>query len=95
MLLKQYVVTTGRKPRYLRVDIAKESTSHKMGDYCEKITLQPVVAYNHTMQARVWLDGNVAFLQLENIESIFSQACALGVFWKCNLPDCPIRFDFA
>ena len=66
-----------------------------MGDYYEDndIILQPVVAYNHTMQARVWTDGNVAFLH--NIESFFSQACVLGIFWKRNLPDCPIRLDFA
>ena len=54
-LLKQYVVTTGRKPRYLRVDNAKEFISQDIVDYCRDndIILQPVVAYNHTMQARV------------------------------------------
>ena len=45
-LLKQYVVTTGRKPRYLRVDNAKEFTLQEMVDYCKDndIILQPVVA---------------------------------------------------
>jgi len=54
-LLKQYVLTTGRKPRYLRVDNAKEFTSQEMADYCKdnNIILQPVVAYNHTMQ-KAW-----------------------------------------
>jgi len=54
-LLKQYVLTTGRKPRYLRVDNAEEFTSQEMVDYYKdnNIILQPVVAYNHTMQARV------------------------------------------
>jgi len=54
-LLGQYVVTTGRKPRYLRVDNAKEFTSQDMVDYCQEndIILQPVVAYNLIMQARV------------------------------------------
>ena len=53
--LKQYINTTGRKPRYLRVDNAKEFTSSGMVDYCHdnNIILQPVVAYNHTMQCRV------------------------------------------
>jgi len=54
-LLKQFVLTTGRNPRYLRVDSAKEFTSQEMVDYCKdnNIILQPVVAYNHTMHARV------------------------------------------
>jgi hypothetical protein len=53
-LLKQCIVTTGRKPRYLRVNNAKEFTSQEIVDYCKDndIILQPVVAYNHTMQAR-------------------------------------------
>ena len=33
-LFKQYVVTTGRKPRYLRVDNAKEFISQDIVDYC-------------------------------------------------------------
>jgi len=43
-LLKQYVLTTGRKPRYLRVDNTKEFTSQEMVDYCKdnNIILQPV-----------------------------------------------------
>ena len=54
-LLKQYVATTGRKPRNFRVDNAKEFTSQEMVDYCKDndIILQPVGTYNHTMQARV------------------------------------------
>ena len=54
-LLKQYVLTTGLKPQYLRVNNAKEFFSQEMVDYCKdnNIILQPVVAYNHTMQARV------------------------------------------
>ena len=34
-ILKQYVLTTGRKPRYLRVDNAKEFTAQEMVDYCK------------------------------------------------------------
>ena len=54
-LLKQHVVTTGRKPRDLRVDNAKEFTSQEIVNFYQEnnIILQPVVAYNHTMQARV------------------------------------------
>jgi len=54
-LLKQYVVATGRKPRYLLVDNAKEFISQDIVDYCRdnNTILQQVVAYNHTMQARV------------------------------------------
>ena len=54
-LLKQYVTTTGRNPRYIRVDSTKDFTSQKVVDYCRDndIILQVVVAYNHTMQARV------------------------------------------
>jgi len=53
--LKQYIATTGRKPQYLYVDNAKEFNSQEMVDYCKDndTILQPVVAYNHTMQARV------------------------------------------
>ena len=34
VLLKQYINTPGRNPRYLRVDNAKDFTSHEMVDYC-------------------------------------------------------------
>jgi len=54
-LLRAYITTTGKAPRYLRVDGAKEFESDEMVAFCtaEKIVLQVVVAYNHTMQARV------------------------------------------
>jgi len=45
-LLKQYISTAGRTPRYLRIDNAKEFTSQEMVDFCSEndIILQPVVA---------------------------------------------------
>ena len=45
---------TGKKPRFLRVDGAKEFATPEMEEYCVEhgIMLQVVVAYNHTMQAR-------------------------------------------
>jgi len=45
-LPKQYITTTGRTPRYLRIDNAKEFTSKEMVDFCSEndIILQPVVA---------------------------------------------------
>jgi hypothetical protein len=54
-LLRAYITTTGKALRYLRVDGAKEFVSDEMVAFCtaEKIVLQVVVAYNHTMQARV------------------------------------------
>jgi len=44
-LLQQYITTTGRTPRYLRIDNAKEFTSQEMEDFCSEngIILQPVV----------------------------------------------------
>ena len=44
-LLKQYITTTGRTPRYLRIDNAKEFTSQEMVDFCNEndIILQHVV----------------------------------------------------
>jgi len=54
-LLKQFVTLTCRKIRYLRIDGAKEFQSEEMRQYCadNDVVLQLVVAYNHTMQARV------------------------------------------
>lgn len=54
-LLMTFINTTGRKPKYLRVDGAKEFVSEDIQKYCDdnNILLQIVVAYNHTMQARV------------------------------------------
>jgi len=45
-LLEQYITTTGRTPRYLRIDNAKEFTPQEMVDFCSEndIILQPVVA---------------------------------------------------
>ena len=54
-LLKAFITTTGKTPRYLRVDGAKEFATPDIVDFCAEkgIILQLVVAYNHTMQARV------------------------------------------
>jgi len=54
-LLKQFVILTGRKICYLRIDGAKEFQSEKIKEFCagNDVVLQLVVAYNHTMQARV------------------------------------------
>ena len=48
-LLRVYINTTGKTPRYPRVDGVKEFVSDEMVDFCtsEKIFLQVVVAYNH------------------------------------------------
>jgi hypothetical protein len=62
-LLRAYITTTGKAPRYLRVDGAKEFVSDEMVAFCtaEKIVLQVVVAYNHTMQARV--EGAIGYVK--------------------------------
>ena len=54
-LLKQFVTFTGRKIRNLRIDSAKEFQTDEIKEYCadNDVVLQLVVAYNHTMQARV------------------------------------------
>ena len=54
-LLEQFVALTGRKIRYLRIDGTKEFQSDEVKAYCAEndVVLQLVVAYNHTMQARV------------------------------------------
>ena len=54
-LLKQVVTFTGRKIRHLPIDGAKEFQSDEIKEYCadNNVVLQLVVAYNHTMQARV------------------------------------------
>jgi len=53
-LLKQFVTFTGRKIRYLRIDGAKEFQSERIREYAENsVVFQLVVAYYHTMQARV------------------------------------------
>ena len=54
--LKRYITTTGRTPRYLCIDNAKEFTSQERVDFCSEhnIIWQSVVATdNHTMQCRV------------------------------------------
>jgi len=54
-LLKQFVIFTGRKIRYLLIDGATEYQSDHIKEYCSDndVVLQLVVAYNHTMQARL------------------------------------------
>ena len=62
-LLQAYITATGKTPRFLRVDGAKEFVSDEMVTFCtsEKIILQVVVAYNHTMQARV--EGAIGYVK--------------------------------
>ena len=62
-LLREYINVTGKKPRFLRVDGAKEFVSDDMVEFCvnQNIILQTVVAYNHTMQARV--EGAIGYVK--------------------------------
>ena len=54
-LLKSFITFTGKVPRYLRMDGAKEFHSAEMLDFCRdnNIVIQPVIAYNHTAMCRV------------------------------------------
>ena len=62
-LLRAYITTTGKAPRFLRVDGAKEFVSDEIVTFCtsEKTILQVVVAYNYTMQARV--EGAIGYVK--------------------------------
>ena len=54
-LLKQFVMLTGRKIRFLRIDGAKEFQSEEIRQYCadNDVVLQLVVAYNHKNPAKM------------------------------------------
>jgi len=54
-LLKQFVTFSGRNICYLRINGAKEFQCDEIKENCagNDVVLQQVVAYNHTMQARV------------------------------------------
>jgi len=54
-LPKQFVTLTGRKICYLRIDSAKKFQSDEITRHCAEndVVFQLVVAYNHTMKARV------------------------------------------
>ena len=79
-LWKQFVTFTGRKMRYLRIDGAKEFQSDEIKEYCadNDAVLQLVVAYNHTMQARV--DGAIGCVKQHRPTSLF-HANKTARFW--------------
>jgi len=64
--LKQFVTFTGRKMRCLQIDSAKEFQSDEIKEYCadNDVVLQLVVAYNHTIQARV--EGAIGCVKQHN-----------------------------
>jgi len=74
-LLRAYITTTGKAPRFLRVDGAKEFVSDEMVTFCtsEKTILQVVVAYNYTMQARV--EGAIGYVKQH------SRVSMLAAWW--------------
>ncbi len=77
-LLRAYITTTGKAPRYLRVDGAKEFVSDEMVAFCtaEKIVLQVVVSYNHTMQARV--EGAIVYVKQHSRVSMLAANVPTG-----------------
>ena len=89
-LLRSYINTTGKKPRYLRVDGAKEFVSDDMTKFCtsENIILQTVVAYNHTMQARV--EGAIGYVKQHSRVSMLT-ANVPTRFWPQATTDFVIK----
>jgi hypothetical protein len=71
-LLRAYITTPGKNPRFLRVNGAKEFVSDEMVSFCtsEKIILQVVVSYNHTMQARV--EGAIGYVKQHSRASMLA-----------------------
>ena len=89
-LLKQFVTLTGRKIRYLRIDGAKEFESNIIREYCadNNVVPQLVVAYNHTMQARV--EGAIGCVK-QHSRTSFLHANKPTRFWDDATKDFSIK----
>jgi len=89
-LLKLFVTCTGRKIRYLRIDGSKEFQSDEIKEYCAEndVVLQLVVAYNHTMQARV--EGAIGCVKQHNRTSLL-HANKPTRFWDDATKDFSIK----
>ena len=92
-LVKAFVTATGRSPRFLRVDGAKEFVSDEMKAYCveQGIVLQIVVAYNHTMQARV--EAAIGYVKQHSRISLL-RANAPTRWWPDATTDFVIKKNF-
>jgi len=89
-LLKQFVTLTSRKIRFLRIDCAKEFQSEEIREYCadNDVVLQLVVAYNHTMQARV--EGAIGCVKQHSRTSLLHANKATR-FWDDATKDFSIK----
>ena len=92
-LLKAFITSTGRKTKYLRVDGAKEFVSDEIQQYCDtnRIQLQVVVAYNHTMQARV--EAAIGYVKQHSRISLI-RANAPTRWWPDATKDFVIKKNF-
>jgi len=89
-LLKQFVTFAGRKIRYLRIDGAKVFQSDEIKEYCadNDVVIQLVVAYNHTMQARV--EGAIGCVKQHSRTSLL-HANKPARFWDDATKDFSIK----
>ena len=92
-LLKQFVTFTGKTIRYLRIDGAKEFQSKEIKEYCAEndVVLQLVVAYNHTMQARV--EGAIGCIKQHSRTSLL-HAGKPTRFWDDTTKDFGIKKNY-
>jgi len=89
-LFKPFVTLTGRKIRFLRIDGAKKFQSEEIKQYCadNDVVLQLVIAYNHTMQARV--EGAIGCVKQHSRTSL-SHANKPTRFWDDATKDFSIK----
>ena len=99
-LLKSFITFTGKVPRYLRMDGAKEFHSAEMLDFCRdnNIVIQPVIAYNHTAMCRV--ESYIGVVKSHSRISMLNSHVPMGMWSKIllsnvTLPgiprkDCPL-----
>ena len=88
-MLEDWITETGRVPRTLRLDGAKEFVGSEMRDFCRKhnITLQLVPTYNHLLQCRVKgairiTKSHTRVVEAERVSAKFVGACDKGLYQK-------------
>jgi len=79
-MLEDWITETGRVPRTLCLDGAKEFVGSEMRDFCRKhnIRLQLVPAYNHLLQCRV--EGAIRMTKSHTRVALKQSGCPLR-FW--------------
>jgi len=76
-MLEDWITETGRVPRTLRLDGAKELVGSEMRDFCRKhnITFQLVPAYNHLLQC--WVEGAIRITKSHTRVALKQSGCPL------------------